>query len=88
MKRDIEIVIEQLQAAHPAVRVEQLQVLHPGADDDGLWFFSHPNGSFEVQLESSTGMSPFIIETDESTERVYAHSIGETVGILTQKLHL
>ncbi len=86
--RDIETIIEQMRAAHPAVQVEQLKVKFPGADDDGLWFFTHLNCPFEVQLESSTGMYPFLVETDENDERVYVHNINEALAALTKKLHL
>ncbi len=62
--RDIDAIIKALSLAHPELLVEQLQVLHPGSDDDGLWFFRHPASRYEVQLESSAGMCPFLFETD------------------------
>ena len=54
---------------YPLVNVQQLQVLHPGADDDEIWFFRCPGSELEVQIESSTGMCPFLIETNESNVR-------------------
>jgi hypothetical protein len=62
--RDIENLIESFSTIYPTVRVRQLEVLHPGADDDGLWFFQMPGSKLEVQIESSTGMYPFLIETN------------------------
>ena len=88
MNTDIENIINQMRAAHPAVHVEQLKVKFPDADDDGLWFFTHPNCAFEVQLESSKGVYPFLVETNENNERVYVHNIIEALVTLTQKLHL
>jgi hypothetical protein len=85
--RDVEKTIELIQAMHPAVEVEQLKVLHPGADDDGLWFFIQPESSFQVQIESSTGMCPFLVETDESDKRVNASTAGEVIEVLSTLLH-
>lgn len=59
--RDIEKIIEIVKAALPSVVSEQLKVTHP-ADDDGLWFFSSPDLENHVQVESSTGMCPFVVE--------------------------
>ena len=56
--RDIDRVIEHVQAALPDVRWEQLKVTHP-ADDDGIWYFSVPGVKGEIHVESSTGMVPF-----------------------------
>ena len=42
MHRDIDTVIAELQRAHPSIACEQLRVTHP-TDDDGLWFFTHPD---------------------------------------------
>lgn len=86
--RDIENVIAQMRASHPSVLVEQLKVKFPGADDNDLWFSTCPDSPFEVQLESSTEMCPFLIETDEHNVRVRAHNIGEAISTLTRWLHL
>ena len=53
--RDIDAILDQIRARLPGVSIEQLQVRHRGADDDGLWFFSHPQGRFEARLESPDG---------------------------------
>ncbi|HEY1423204.1 MAG TPA: hypothetical protein VGF20_07120 [Candidatus Acidoferrum sp.] len=86
--RDIEQIIERIKAAHPSVSVEQLAVSHPGADDDGIWFFVQPQSAFEVQAESSTGMCPFVIETDESDARFTAESVEKAVAEVTRLLRL
>jgi hypothetical protein len=86
--RDVEKIIERFRELHPAVKVSQLKVLHPGADDDGLWFFSHCESAFEVQIESPNGMCPFLIETDESDVRFTNNSIQETVQTVSGLLHL
>jgi hypothetical protein len=61
MTRDIDIVIERVRANHPEAKIAQLKVKFP-ADDDGLWFFGLPEEKREIQVESSTGAAPFLIE--------------------------
>ncbi len=85
--RDIEQIITSVERRCPGVEVRQLKVSHPGADDDGVWFFKHPARDLEVQIESSKGMRPFLIETDETPARVIAGSIEETVEALVRLPH-
>jgi hypothetical protein len=86
--RDIEKVIQSLNTIYPVVNVRQLEVPHPGADDDGLWFFQTPESKLEVQIESSTGMFPFLIETNENDTRVTTATVGQTIETLARLLHL
>lgn len=85
--RDVDRVIEEITKEWPTVTVRQLKVAHP-TDDDGLWFFTQPNSQFEVQIESSTGMCPFLVETAETSDRFDAASVGDTARIVTMLLHL
>jgi hypothetical protein len=84
--RDAARVIAVLKAKHPTLSVRHLEVSHPGADDDGLWFFAA--NEIEVQIESSTGMCPFLVETNENTTRTTTNSIEETVETISAMLHL
>jgi hypothetical protein len=86
--RDVDEIIRRITGTHPVVKVHQLWVVHPGVDDDGLWFFQQPESECHVQIESSTGMCPFLVENDENNERFTAKSIDETVEIVTKLLHL
>ncbi len=86
--RDVERIIELIQGKYPSVDVQQLKVLHPGADDDGLWFFNWPGSRFQVQIESWTGICPFLIETDENDARITTQSVDETITVLVKLLHL
>jgi hypothetical protein len=86
--RDVDKIISLVRAISPAVTVEQLKVLHPGADDDGLWFFNQPESPFGAQIESSNGMCPFLIETDETSARLTGNSVQEVVQILSSLLHV
>src|SRR5688500_11268370 len=85
--RDVDRVIEQLRRAHPGLQVEQLRVAHPG-DDDGLWFFTHPHGHGEIQLESPTGNLPFLVEGTDSSARDIAASIEDAVSFVVRRLRL
>lgn len=80
MPRDINHIIDRLKAEIPRVQVTQLQVAHPGADDDGLWFITIPGRDGEIQIESSHGSCPFLIESDFSDERSQGHTIDEVVS--------
>ena len=88
MDRDIDRVITELRQAYPDIACEQLRVAHPGGDDDGLWFFTHPDRRGEVQLESSTGRLPFLLEGTESDDRDTAHTIGQAVALVAARLGL
>jgi hypothetical protein len=63
-------------------------VSHSGADDDALWFFQEPDSELEVQVESATGMLPFLIETDETDARLTVTTVDQTIEILARLLHL
>jgi hypothetical protein len=80
MHRDIDLMIEMLTANVPGIHIEQLKVIHPGADDDGLWFINIHDHKEQVQIESSDGMCPFLIESDFNNERLYGHTIEEVVA--------
>ncbi len=69
MRGEVDTILQLVRNAHPDVMCEQLQVAHPGADDDGLWFFTRPGISNEVQIESSSGRCPFVIEHNATEER-------------------
>jgi hypothetical protein len=87
-KRDIEIIISALADQFPAIRSEQLKVKHPGADDDGLWFFKHPDSPYEVQLESSSGMCPFLFESTEHGHAYEAATIQAAASLVATGLGL
>lgn len=78
---DIDDVIAAVQRVVPGVRCDQLTVTHP-ADDDGIWFFRFPNGGNEVQIESSLGNCPFLVEHSLTNERFE----GATVDVVAEKV--
>jgi hypothetical protein len=87
MDRDINRVINELRRDFPEIAYEQLQVEHPGFDDDGLWFFTHPQYVGEVQLESWNGMVPFIVESTNSHARDTARTVEEAVELVLKRLN-
>jgi len=86
--RDIDAIIQALVAAYPSLQATQLTVAHPGADDDGLWFFRHPDTSVEVQLESTTGMCPFLFESSANNSCLNASSVTAAVALVATGLGL
>ena len=84
--RDIDAIIGELKASYPAITAEQLGVSHPGADDDGLWFFRYSESDIEIQLESSSGNAPFLVESSGSGERLLAVTIPEAVSMVVAGL--
>lgn len=85
---DVRGVIEQVRRAFPVVRWTRLSVAHPGADDDGLWFFWLPDQPGEVQIESSDGLCPFVVESDKHDERATAAAIEEVSDLIASWLQL
>jgi hypothetical protein len=82
MLRDIGMICQKLIASIPGIHIEQLKVKHPGADDDGLWFINIQGQTKEVQIESSEGKCPFLIESDFNNERFYGHTVEEVVATI------
>ena len=82
MQRDIDLIIERLTANIPDIHIEQLKVRYPGADDDGLWFINIQGYKEQVQIESSEGMCPFIIESDFVNERFKGYTVEEVVAAI------
>jgi hypothetical protein len=66
MDRDIDTIIAAVRAKLPAIEVEQHQVKFPGADDDGVWWFRLPSVKDVVQIDSSDGQCPFLVDDSDS----------------------
>jgi hypothetical protein len=85
--RDIDQIIAAVRQQIPEVIVWQLQKTHP-ADDDGIWYFRLPETSNDVQIENSSGMCPFLVETDEqsSYQARTTQTVAETVQMIVAYL--
>ena len=71
----------------PTPIVQHVRKVHP-ADDDGLWFIRLPSMTTTIQLESSTGACPFLVETDEqsSFHARTAHTVHEAIQLVVEYL--
>jgi hypothetical protein len=79
MTPDLRQIIDGVLVLLPDVEWEQLSVTWPG-DDDGLWFFwRHRHRSNIVQVESSSGSCPFLIETTWNSDGRWGSTPAETV---------
>ncbi len=86
MTRDIDRILDRILAIRPDVDSSQLQVTHP-ADDDGLWFFRVRGSDCEVQLESSSGDFPFLVEADYDEGATYTvDSLDEAISMILRLL--
>lgn len=86
--RDIDQIESTLVVLYPELKVTRLKVPHPDADDDGLWFFSHPDCRCEVQLEAPTGNCPFLLESDQDDHRRVVTTVDQAVEGVVAKLGL
>jgi len=84
MKRDIDKIIEILTQQFPTLRVVQMEKYHP-ADDDGLWWFRLSGKTKDIQIESSAGTCPFIIESSDDKSSADA-TTGNTIEEVVQKV--
>jgi hypothetical protein len=87
MESDIDRIIQQVNEQLPEVDVVQLQKIHP-ADDDGIWWFRLPGIDKDIQIESSYGNCPFIVETDElcCEQARNAESVDDAVKMVVEYL--
>jgi hypothetical protein len=73
---------------YPGVDIEQLKVAHPGSDDDGIWYIRHPSTRVEVQIESSKGVVPFLVESSQDSSCATGRTVEETVALVAKQLGL
>lgn len=81
-------IIALVRETYPDVRWTRLWVKHPSADDVGLWFFWLAEESGDVQIESSFGVCPFVVETDKHNERFIGDSVEKVAETVVKWLAL
>ena len=81
---DIQLIVTRVASEYPQLQISQLKVSHP-ADDAGLWFITGPDG-FEIQIESSTGDFPFLMESSAHSERHNIGDIDATLAAIAREL--
>ena len=87
MTPDLAHVVRRVREGLPSVQWQQAPVTHVG-DDDGVWFFWLPDLPGEVQIESSCGACPFIVETDKHDECLSADSPEMTADAIIKWLQM
>ena len=88
MSRDIDLIISAVREQLPEVDVQQSAEYRPG-DDDGMWFFSLEGNKGEIQLESSSGNCPFMVESDamsRSDQATQVATVPDAVKSVTDYL--
>jgi len=88
MNRDIDRVIASIRRGFPALVCERPRAADPAVADRGLWILRHPDLPGEVQLESSTGLFPFLVESAGSPARDTVHTLEEAVALVMTRLRL
>lgn len=83
MTPDLRQIIDGVERALPDVQWKRLPVKWP-ADDDGLWFFRRLG--YEVQIESSSGLCPFLIENERDDDRRWGSTPAETIEAIVTLL--
>jgi hypothetical protein len=82
--RDVDRIIEGVRQTFPEAVVDQLKVTHP-ADDDCIWYFHLPeNPKDDIQIESSYGNCPFLIENMRSNDCRRGKSVEQIVSIICE----
>lgn len=86
MTPDLRQIIDGVIAGLPDAEWEQLSVTHP-ADDDGIRFFwRRGRRGRDVQIESSSGACPFLIETTLDNELRHGATPTEVVQAIVRFL--
>ena len=81
---DVDVIADEVRKHFPELLVSQLKVTHP-ADDDGIWFFHLPaKPDDDIQIESSSGFCPFLIENNRDDSRLLGQTVEEVASIICQ----
>ena len=67
MERDIDRIIATVKERLPTIEVQQFKATHP-ADDDGVWWFYVPGVNADVQIDSSYGQCPFLVDHSDTAQ--------------------
>ena len=87
MPPDIDQLTAALQRAHPGITIERLRTAEPDEDDEARWSINHPDALTAVQVGSSTGDIPFVVESELAAPTI-AKSVDDAERLVTQRLGL
>lgn len=88
MPRDIDQIISAVREQFSDVEVVQWNKTHP-TDDDGIWFFGRKDLTGEIELESTSGNCPFLVESDAMTrtdQAMKADTVEDAVKYVAEYL--
>jgi phytanoyl-CoA hydroxylase len=83
----IDKLSELMKSHHPGVRVERIKPYENICGDDFIWYFTHPNCEFEVQVDPCID-TMFLIATPEHPYRFNARTIEQAADTIERWLHL
>ena len=86
MARGIDQLTAALRRAYPDITVDPVREPRPG-DEDGRWRVRHPAALTDVQILSSTGDAPFLVESDLAPPTP-TRSIDMAVRMIVDRLGL
>ena len=86
MSRAIDDLIAALQRANPKITIQQHQATVE-AEDTRSWVVKHPDGFTDVQVQSDTGETPFVVASDFSPPTV-VKSVDAATRMIVQRLGL
>lgn len=84
IQRDIHAIMAAVMHALPECIITQEAAYLPTTHDDGIWYFHLPNVEPSVQIESSSGMCPFLLETDAESgpDALKMDSVDDIVAVI------
>jgi len=88
IQRDIHAIMAAVAQVLPTCVITQEAAYLPTTHDDGIWYFNLPVMVHSVQIESSDGMCPFLLETEDASgpiARTFA-SVHEIVEVIIAAL--
>ena len=90
LQRDIHAIMTTVRQELPDCVVTQEASYLPTTHDDGIWYFRLPGAEKSIQIESTYGMCPFLVESDDAsgyTARTIA-TVEEIVAVIRNCLTL
>ena len=83
-KGDVGTIVARVRDVFPDMVVQQLSVTHP-TDDDGIWYFHRPEApDDDIQIESSYGLCPFLIEDSRSSLARRGETVSDVVRMICE----
>ena len=82
MELDADKIIEAIKEKFPGTKVNEWDAMNPRSFYYSLWFFNIPNVDGEIQIESTSGNCPFLVESCLNDDRYNGDTVEEVVSII------